>query len=370
MRAMVMANAAVAALLAGLVWLVARTSHEAYESQARDNAEDLAAIAQANVASELRRVESLMRAAADELQALHGQGRLDDAQINRVLEARRRLLPGAEALRMADTEGRVRWGNALPAGAPVDVSDRPYYLQVKAQAGDDSVTIGPVKSRVSGHWVIGLAMPLRLDGRFAGLLYASVQTGYFRELFSSYDVEGEDAVTLRMSDMKLIARHSPGSSVQPDVGSTQSSQALKDALARNATRGIVVSRTTFDGIERTTAYQAVDGWPMIVFAGLATERYFAPWRAQVRQIGMLAGLAWLLFAGATIAVYRTGRRERRSLLALAAETLRMQSLLRVAGDGIHILDRSGRLIGMSDSFAAMLGSSREELLGRHVSDWD
>ncbi|WP_320423199.1 bifunctional diguanylate cyclase/phosphodiesterase [Roseateles agri] len=367
---MLLTNLAVATLLAGLVWLVAETSHGAYMRQARDNAEDLAAIAQANVASELRRVESLMHAATDELEALHARGRLDDAEIARVLDARRRLLPGAEGLRMADAKGLVRWGNGLRAGAPVDVSDRSYFIQARTQSDDSMAAAGPFRSRVSGHWVIGLAQPMRLGGQFSGLLYASVQTDYFRQLFATYDVEGQDVVTLRMGDMQLIARHSPGSSAQPDIGSTLTSQTLKDELARNRERGTVVSKTAFDNVERTTAYRAVDGWPLIVFAGLDNERYFAPWRAQVRQVALLALFAWLLFASATVAVYRAARRENRSLRALSAEAQRMQSLLRVAGDGIHVMDSGGRLIGMSDSFAAMLGATREELLGRHISSWD
>jgi len=368
--AMLLTNLAVAALLAGLVWLVAEASHGAYAHQARDNAEDLAAIAQANVASELRRVESLMHAAADELEALHARGRLDDAEIKRVLDARRRLLPGAEGLRMADAKGLVRWGNSLPASAPVDVSDRSYFIEARTREDGSAAAAGPFKSRVSGHWVIGLFQSVRLGGEFSGLLYASVQTDYFQQLFSTYDVEGQDAVTLRMRDMQLLARHSPSSSAQPEVGSRASSQALKDELARHPERGIFVSKTAFDDVERTTAYRAVDGWPLIVFAGLDNERYFAPWRAQVRQTALLAFLAWLLFAGATVAVYRAARRENRSLRALSAETQRMRSLLRVAGDGIHVMDKRGHLIGMSDSFAAMLGATREELLGRHISSWD
>ncbi len=46
------------------------------------------------------------------------------------------------------------------------------------------------------------------------------------------------------------------------------------------------------------------------------------------------------------------------------------ALLRNASDGIHILDLSGYLIEASNSFCTMLGYSREEMLGMHVSQWD
>ena len=49
---------------------------------------------------------------------------------------------------------------------------------------------------------------------------------------------------------------------------------------------------------------------------------------------------------------------------------RVKQLLQVASDGIHILDRQGFLIEGSDYFFALLGYSREEAIGMHVSDWD
>ncbi len=48
----------------------------------------------------------------------------------------------------------------------------------------------------------------------------------------------------------------------------------------------------------------------------------------------------------------------------------MQSLLRIASDGLHVLDPQGNLLEMSDSFCALLGYTRSELLGKHVAYWD
>lgn len=55
---------------------------------------------------------------------------------------------------------------------------------------------------------------------------------------------------------------------------------------------------------------------------------------------------------------------------VAEQGKRMQALLRTAADGIHIIDRDGHLVELSDSFAEMLKSTREGLLGRHISSWD
>jgi len=367
---LVVVNIAVGALLAVLVSLVAGINRAAYQTQARDNAVGIAAIAQANIGSELTRVDALMQAALDELERLREAGPLREADINRVLEAHRRLLPEAEGLRMTDARGQIRWGNAVPDGTPIDISDRGYFIETRAQTSDHPVFAGPLQSRVTGHWFIGVARPVRVKGRFEGMLYATFATTHFEHLFAQYDVERSDAVTLRRTDMRLVARFAPGSPVQAEPGSLVASPELKTELQFHPDQGVFVSATAFDHVERTTAYHRVEGWPLIAFAGISNDRFFAPWRMQRRHLIELAAVAWLLFVGATLSVYGAGRRERLSLRALAAQTRRAQTLLRVAGDGIHIVDQRGLITSCSDSFATMLGTTREAVIGRHIGAWD
>ena len=60
---------------------------------------------------------------------------------------------------------------------------------------------------------------------------------------------------------------------------------------------------------------------------------------------------------------------------LAEESLknsqnRLQTLLNLASDGIHILDEKGNIVAFSQSFARMLGYSSEETAKLNVADWD
>ncbi len=54
----------------------------------------------------------------------------------------------------------------------------------------------------------------------------------------------------------------------------------------------------------------------------------------------------------------------------ARVALRNQSLLHAASDGIHVLTEDGRLREASDTFCAMLGYERQEMLGMPMSQWD
>ena len=57
-------------------------------------------------------------------------------------------------------------------------------------------------------------------------------------------------------------------------------------------------------------------------------------------------------------------------LSLQREAEKNRALLHNASDGIHILDRNGTIIEVSDAFCNMLNYTREEMLGMHIVDWD
>jgi diguanylate cyclase (GGDEF)-like protein/PAS domain S-box-containing protein len=61
---------------------------------------------------------------------------------------------------------------------------------------------------------------------------------------------------------------------------------------------------------------------------------------------------------------------RRSARFLKRENEKNLALLHNASDGIHILDTNGNVIEASDSFCAMLGYTRQEVIGMNLSRWD
>ncbi len=79
---------------------------------------------------------------------------------------------------------------------------------------------------------------------------------------------------------------------------------------------------------------------------------------------MLSALLVVLAISASAA-----RRLREAAQAIRRESEKNLALLRNASDGIHILDAEGRLLDASESFCAMLGYSREEMIGMNLSQW-
>jgi len=55
---------------------------------------------------------------------------------------------------------------------------------------------------------------------------------------------------------------------------------------------------------------------------------------------------------------------------LGSQTLRLQTILETASDGIHILDEDGNLVQCSQSFLILLGYEKDEAARLNVRDWD
>jgi len=57
-------------------------------------------------------------------------------------------------------------------------------------------------------------------------------------------------------------------------------------------------------------------------------------------------------------------------LKLFRESQKNETILRMAGDGIHILTIDGILIEANEAFCRFLGYDKHELIGKHVSEWE
>lgn len=71
-----------------------------------------------------------------------------------------------------------------------------------------------------------------------------------------------------------------------------------------------------------------------------------------------------------IEALRTKVEHNQALIALKVESEKNLALLHNASDGIHILNSDGNIIETSNSFCAMLGYRREEIIGMNISEWD
>jgi diguanylate cyclase (GGDEF)-like protein/PAS domain S-box-containing protein len=363
---LLLGNLLVALTLAALAALSLKTSRDAFRERAQIATVNLAESLAITVAARLTQVDMVLQTVARNI----GSGTRGPA-LDRLLAQQLALLPQLGGLRVVDARGVPL---AIGPGrdedrADLDADGAFQHLRDDPQAG---VFVGaPVRDLRRQTWVLGVARRLH-DGRggFAGIVQAHVPVAQFQQLISGVNLGAQGAVTLRSSGMQLIARHASQGSAPVAVGTSGVSRELRQAIAADPVRGTFIARTALDGIERTSTYQRLAGYPLLVLVGIGTDEYLGPWHTQRVQVAGLVVFVVLLVAGSSALLYRAWRREILAARRLLMESDRNQALFRTASDGIHVLDREGRIVELSESFAQMLGRGRTDLLGAHVSSWD
>lgn len=342
-----LANGAVMVLLAWLVTMVLADSRQLHRQRAVDAVDSLAQSVAGNVAAELLLVDLALRQLR---QASQGG---DRPHMEAVASDLMRSVPSALRLRVLDD---------------ATADEAASGLREAAAAGPDRLLILGPRPRSDDQWVIVLARPGHLAGERATV--AEVDVARFEALFAALDLGGKSAISLRMDDLALVARHTDPPQPRSGLGTRSTSRELLAALAAAPEAGTYLAATALDGIERANAYRRVPGTPLRVLVGLATVDTMAPWRRQAAATVLMALLAASVVAGASLLVWRAWRQDDLQRELLDAEHARLQGLLVTVGDGLHVLDRNGFLLEFNDAFAAMLGLSRHELQGAHVMRWE
>jgi PAS domain S-box-containing protein len=155
-----------------------------------------------------------------------------------------------------------------------------------------------------------------------------------------------------------------------DVGGDLVSTQLREMTARQPKEGLYTALSEGDGIERRSAYAAVGNHPFIVIAGLSVDERMDAWREELWSMIGLAAITLLTVATSSWLLMQAWQREIGYAAQRLREANRHMAWLRTASDGIHVIDREGRLVEFSDSFAAMLGYERSAMVGLNVTQWE
>jgi PAS domain S-box-containing protein len=364
-------NLLVLLLVVSLVVLSQSASRRNFTERASVAAENLAATLAQGVEAEIERVDIGLRNLVVDLEGEAGLHALPAAKIDALLEQQIALLPQLDGLRIADARGLVRHGRGVAEAGRVEIADREHFILSRDGLAAGPVVVGPIQSRVSQRWVVVVARPLRrAGGAFDGVVYANIRVGHFARLLQGVDLGRHGAIAVRGKDLAVVARRSSRGDEPAAVDSRSVSPEFARAHAAQPASGVFTARAMLDGIERANAYRRAGPYPLLVVVGLATADFLVPWRVQTLEVTALAALVLVALGVGSTLLYRAWSGEARASRAWIREGERYRALLRSASDGMHVIDRAGRLVELSDSFAAMLGYRREELLTQHVSFWD
>lgn len=196
-------------------------------------------------------------------------------------------------LSLIDARGRFVGSNIDPDGkktGAVDLSQR-EHVKVHLQAGQslaaDQLFIGkPVLGKVSGRWTIQLSRAIRSsDGDILGVVVASLDPGYFEEVYKRVDLGPEGGVALIGRDLNIRALVIGGQGKPIGVQLPEDAPFVAQ-VGRGEGSFQAVSR--YDRVERINAYRRVADYPLFVLVSSSQDAALADWRATRNSLVIMA----------------------------------------------------------------------------------
>ena len=351
------------ALGASVYWLQQSRlqSIQRAESQTRS----IASAVERNLSASVSKIDFALTHLVGDVEQQIAKGRtVDAASVQGMFDSFRAQMPEIEGLRLSDAKGLVWLGSGVDSSRPVSILDRDYFVGLR-QAPERPLWITkPVWGRLVQHNIIIFARRYdRPDGSFGGVVLATISLQYFQQLLAQFDIGPGGTVILRDRDLGLIVRSPPlPQQAAGQVGNSAVSPEFRAVMARGVDASNFYTPSGSDGQERIFAFQRISNAPMLINVGTASSDYLAGWREERNNTLIGAG-------GFLLVTLVLGLLLWRMLTLTTQEALRNQVYLRNASDGIQITDASGRLVEANDALCAMLGYSRQELLGLDQSLW-
>jgi diguanylate cyclase (GGDEF)-like protein/PAS domain S-box-containing protein len=198
------------------------------------------------------------------------------------------------------------------------------------------------------------------DGSFAGVVLATVDSSYFSQFYSQFDIGANGTVSLLSANGIMMAR-SPDDGAS--VGRDFSAGPLFRDIDSRASSGVYYFRSPLDGLQRLGFYQRSTRYPFIILATKAQSDVLARWREEARvRMTLVLGLVVLI---AVIGLYLVRQMQGRQQMVAALES--KEANFRVLAEGSSdMVTRIGldeRVYYASPSSVRIVGWRPDQLVG-------
>ena len=286
-----------------------------------------------------------------------------------------RLLPNTAGVRGSNEHGEVIYGVNLAPGKPLNNADRKFFKDARESR---NLVFGlPLKSRVSGDWVLPMARPLlKPDGSFAGVVYVNTDIMKIARVFHSIKAGSLGTVGLFDAERRIYLRIP----VSPDPYDEQvlrfEAPETRQAIAEGRTEAVYQSTSSIDGLRRTVGFRKIGDYPLYVLVGVAREEYLAEWWLSLRDhvlfLLLLAATGTLFCAAiarswwarerALEKIMRNESELERTVEALSVSEARFRTLTEGLPQMSWVTDASGRMQYLSRQWSDFTGKPLPELL--------
>ena len=257
------------------------------------------------------------------------------------------LLPETEGWSFVDAEGRIAIHGA--AEEPnFSLADRHYFQELQSGKISGLHISEPLKSRLTGNRVMIFARSVLDDsGRFLGIVIVSQPLSYFDKVLSSFDLGPNGTLTLRHTDMGIIA-HAPLTDEQrlAIIGNAKVSEQLQDIVASGSPHSTYHAVAQLDDVERILSYRKLSNAPIQILAGISKDHFLESWYNTVGIFFALLGLFLLIINVSAALLYRQWQRQSKDAASIRISNDRLaESLkeLQERDNALFAAEEAGRL---------------------------
>ncbi|KQP31868.1 dethiobiotin synthetase [Methylobacterium sp. Leaf104] len=264
--------------ISGLMLLDLRA--DAWE-KATQTSRNLLQVIERDIARNIEIIDLSLRGVADNLTA-PGFAAASPALQQLILFDRAVLARDMGVILVVDETGRTVFdAKGIPA-RPLNNADRSYF-RVHRDRPDVALFISePVVSRLLGVPVIVLSRRINgPDGRFGGVVQASLKLTYFSRLFANIALGTKGAINLYLADGRRLMRHP---AVDEEIGVSVASAPTFQRFVQEGA-GTFVGTSVRGDENRHHAFTRIGDLPLILDVALAAEEIEAEWRAKALVIG-------------------------------------------------------------------------------------
>jgi diguanylate cyclase (GGDEF)-like protein len=338
-------------------WTIWQLRNDAIRAAISDSG-NIAAVLAGQLARSLQSIDAVLLEVKDSSRdsdsdrAFDFRATPDRQALYKSLVAYRNRLPQVFNIAIADAQGQVVVSTAAWPTPNVNVSDRDYFNDARTRVDGALSTSVPIDNRIDGTRTIVFARRLEgPNGDFAGIVYASVNSIYFEDIYVSTQSVHSLIFTTVRQDGTILFRH-------PDAHDSAGRKLSQkpvwlDSISKGVDGFRILGQS--DGEVRYVSVRPVPGYPLFVNISVTESQALAGWFRRSATIGLGSTELLLCSLYLLIAIKRQVRRLSDSEASLTQKSQQLDAALNNMPQGLAMFDRRQRLVVCNRQYAEMYG---------------
>ncbi|WP_159992501.1 diguanylate cyclase domain-containing protein [Roseomonas sp. 18066] len=298
---------------------------------------------------------------------LDGTGPALRARLDDLLRREAERPPGALSFFVYGADGGWLASSLPQTPGSMSNADREYFRRHRESA-DPQPYLGPlVISRSRGKWILTLSRRVQAsDGRFAGVVLATIDAEYFSGFFSRFELGRDGAAALFRTDGTLLTRQP---FIESQAGRNFADLALFRQLLPRAPAGTNWITSPFDGVTRLNSYRRAERYPLVIAVAVSEQEALAVWRREIVIRSLATALVMVVIGFLGLRISRQAQRRHQVEKALAESEGSFRLLAENSSDMVSRINLEGKRTYVSPAAERLLGLAAATLIGRPANEF-